>query len=94
MDVAGYPPLTQEELHRMLYDVLSDAQKARFEEQLDLDFSVELAHLGRFRVNVFRQRLSEGAVFRLIPSRIRSLEELGLPPILADLALRPRGSSS
>jgi twitching motility protein PilT len=91
VDVANHPPLTQEELHRMIYDVLTDAQKARFEEQLDLDFSVELTHLGRFRVNVFRQRLGEGAVFRLIPSRIRSLEELGLPPILSDLALRPHG---
>ncbi len=90
-DVPGWPALSREDVHAMVYDILTDAQKARFEEQLDLDFSVELQNLGRFRVNVFHQRLGEGAVFRLIPSRIRSIPELGLPPVLEDLALRDRG---
>jgi twitching motility protein PilT len=91
VDVEGWPALSREDVHGMLYDILTDAQKARFEEHLDLDFSVELHHLGRFRVNVFFQRLGEGAVFRLIPSRIKSIQELGLPPVLEELALRDRG---
>jgi twitching motility protein PilT len=91
VDVPGWPPLSREDVHAMIYDILTDAQKAKFEEHLDLDFSVELEGLGRFRVNVFSQRLGEGAVFRLIPSHIRSIRELGLPPVLEDLALRDRG---
>jgi len=89
--VDGLPPLTKESLHAMIYDVLADNQKARFEEQWDLDFSIEVLQLGRFRVNVFRQRRGEGAVFRVIPSNVSPLEALGLPPVLADLALRDRG---
>jgi len=89
--VEGFPPLTREALHDMLYEVLADNQKARFEEQWDLDFSVEVQHLGRFRVNVFRQRRGEGAVFRVIPSKIAPLESLGLPPVLKELAMRDRG---
>jgi twitching motility protein PilT len=91
MEVDGWPPLTREELHAMLYDILTDAQKAQFEEHLDLDFALELQNLGRFRVNIFHQRTGEGAAFRVIPSRIRSLEELGLPPVLRELALREHG---
>ena len=89
--IDGAPPLTKESLHEMMYEVLADNQKARFEEQWDLDFSVEVQNLGRFRVNVFRQRRGEGAVFRVIPSKIAPLEALGLPPILKELALRDRG---
>jgi twitching motility protein PilT len=89
--VEGFPPLTREALHDMLYEVLADNQKARFEEQWDLDFSVEVQHLGRFRVNVFRQRRGEGAVFRVIPSKIAPLESLGLPLVLKELAMRDRG---
>lgn len=91
VDAEGWPPLSREDVHGMLYDILTDAQKARFEEHLDLDFSVELSSLGRFRVNVFFHRQGEGAVFRLIPSRIKTIQELGLPPVLEDLALRDRG---
>ncbi|MDR5682630.1 MAG: type IV pilus twitching motility protein PilT [Armatimonadota bacterium] len=91
VDVDGWAPLTKEALHTMIYEILSDHQKAKFEENWDLDFSIELANLGRYRVNVFQQRLGEGAVFRLIPSRIKTLEELGLPPVLGELALRDRG---
>lgn len=91
LNVPGWPPLSREDVHAMVYDILTDAHKARFEEHLDLDFSVELENLGRYRVNVFHQRLGEGAVFRVIPSRIRSIRELGLPAVLEDLALRDRG---
>jgi twitching motility protein PilT len=89
--VPGTQPLSRDEVHDMVYDVLTDAQKAKLEEHLDLDFSLELEGLGRFRVNVFFHRLGEGAVFRLIPSRIKSIEELGLPGVLEDLSMRERG---
>jgi twitching motility protein PilT len=90
-DVPGCERLSKEDVHTMIYDILTDNQKARFEENLDLDFSVDLRELGRFRVNVFQQRLGEGAVFRLIPNRIKTMDELGLPVILKQLALRHQG---
>jgi twitching motility protein PilT len=86
-----YPPLTAASLHEMLYDVLTDDHKSRFEESHDLDLSLELQNIGRFRVNVFMERLGEGAAFRLIPSQIRSLEQLGMPPVLRQLAMKDRG---
>jgi twitching motility protein PilT len=86
-----YPPLTDQDLHEMLYDVLTDEQKSRFEESHDLDMSLELQNIGRFRVNVFVERLGEGAAFRLIPTQIRSLEQLGMPPVLQQLAAKDRG---
>ncbi|MDR5695474.1 MAG: type IV pilus twitching motility protein PilT [Armatimonadota bacterium] len=86
-----HPPLTREQIHAMLYEVLTDDQKAKFEETHDLDFSLDLAQVARFRVNLFMTRLGEAAAFRLIPSRIKSLEELGLPPVLAELAMKDRG---
>ncbi len=83
--------LTREDLHAMLYDVLTDEQKARFEESHDLDFSLELMSVGRFRVNAFMQRLGEGMVLRLIPEHIQTLDELEMPPVLKDLAMKARG---
>ncbi len=82
---------SREEIHAMLYDVLTDQQKARFEATHDLDFSLELEGVGRFRVNAFMQRLGEGMVMRLIPAEIRTLDLLGMPPVLKDLALREHG---
>ena len=84
-------PLTREDMHSLLYDILTDEQKARFETTHDLDFSLELAGVGRFRVNGFMQRLGEGMILRLIPSKIRPLDDLGMPPILKDLAMKDRG---
>ena len=86
-----YPPLTATSLHEMLYDVLTDEHKARFEDTHDLDLSLELQNVGRFRVNVFVQRLGEAAVFRLIPTVIKSLDQLGMPPVLRTLAMKDRG---
>ena len=83
--------LTPGEVHRMLYDVLTDDQKARFEERHDLDLSLELQDVARFRVNVYNDRLGEAAAFRLIPSKIRSLEDLGMPPALRQMAGKDRG---
>ena len=86
-----YPPLTAVLLHEMLYDVLTDEHKARFEDTHDLDLSLELQNVGRFRVNVFMQRLGEAAVFRLIPTAIKSLDQLGMPSVLRTLAMKDRG---
>ncbi|MDR7537036.1 MAG: type IV pilus twitching motility protein PilT [Armatimonadota bacterium] len=84
-------PLARDDMHAMLYDIMTDEQKARFEATHDLDFSLELARVGRFRVNAFMQRHGEGMVLRLIPEKIRTLDELEMPPVLKDLAMKERG---
>jgi twitching motility protein PilT len=71
--------------------VLTDAQKHRFEETLELDFSFGIKGLSRFRANLFNQRGAVGAVFRAIPYEIKSFEELGLPPVIQNLCDKPRG---
>jgi twitching motility protein PilT len=83
--------MTPAETKQLAYSVLTDAQKKRFEETLELDFSFGIKGLARFRVNMFNQRGAVGAVYRLIPERIRAFQELNLPPVLATLAERPRG---
>lgn len=85
------PALSKDDVHVMLYDVLSDQQRKRFEENFELDFSIELKGIARFRVNAFRQARGEGVVFRVIPSKILSLEELGLPKILREICHNERG---
>ena len=85
------PPLSLEDCQVMLYDIMGDAQRKVFEESADVDFSIELGEGARFRVNVFRQRRGMGAVFRTIPTKILSLEQLGLPSILAQLARKDKG---
>ena len=83
--------MTPADTKQLTYSVLTDAQKKRFEETLELDFSFGIKGLARFRCNMFNQRGAVGAVYRLIPEKIRSFQELGLPPVLAKLAERPRG---
>src|SRR5256884_994571 len=85
------PNLTPADTKQLVYSVLTDSQKKRFEESFELDFSFGIRGLARFRCNVFQQRGAVGAVYRLIPEKIRSFGELGLPPVLATLADRPRG---
>jgi twitching motility protein PilT len=86
------PELTAAETKGLVYSVLTDSQKKRFEESMELDFSFGIKAIGaRFRCNVFSQRGAVGAVYRLIPEKIRTFGELGLPPVLANLADRPRG---
>jgi twitching motility protein PilT len=85
------PPLTPAESKQLVYGVMTDAQKHRFEEDLELDFSFGLKGLARFRANCFNQRGSVAAVFRVIPWEIKSFEDLHLPPIVARLCERPRG---
>ena len=85
------PPLGPAETKGLAYSVLTDAQKKRFEETLELDFSFGIRGLARFRCNVFNQRGAVAAVYRVIPETIKGFDELGLPPVLATLADRPRG---
>jgi twitching motility protein PilT len=85
------PQLNAAETKQLVYSVLTDAQKKRFEESMELDFSFGIRGLARFRCNVFQQRGAVGAVYRLIPEKIRTFGELGLPPVLTNLADRPRG---
>ena len=85
------PMLTPSETKQLAYSVLTDAQKHRFEENLELDFSFGLKGLARFRGNVFNQRGAVGAVFRVIPFEIKSFQQLNLPPIVAKLCEKPRG---
>jgi twitching motility protein PilT len=83
--------LQPQDLQRLLYQIISQKQRERFEENLELDFSYALPGRARFRVNVYRQRDSLGAVFRVIPSEIKPLEELGLPPQVGNFAGLTRG---
>src|SRR6201988_405015 len=83
--------LTPSETKALTYSVLTDAQKKRFEEALELDFSFGIKGLARFRCNMFNQGGAGGGAYRLIPEKIRTFQELALPPVLATLAERPRG---
>ena len=83
--------MTPADTKQLTYSVLTDSQKKRFEETLELDFSFGIKGLARFRCNMFNQRGAVGSVYRLIPERVKSFEELGLPQVLVKLAERPRG---
>ncbi len=85
------PSLGKDELHLMLYDILNDEQRKKFEENRELDFSIELKGIARFRVNAFCQARGEAVVFRVIPSKILSLEELGLQKILREVCKTENG---
>jgi twitching motility protein PilT len=85
------PPLAAAETKALSYSVMTDAQKHRFEEDLELDFSFGLKGLARFRANVFNQRGATAAVFRVIPYEIKSFAQLSLPPVVSRLCEKPRG---
>src|SRR5258708_18223999 len=85
------PPLGPAETKNLAYSVITDAQKKRFEEALELDFSFGIRGIARFRCNVFNQRGAVAAPYRLIPEQIKGFNELGLPPGRANLGDRPRG---
>jgi twitching motility protein PilT len=86
-----FPPLSPESVQQMVYAILTQRQRERLEEDLELDLSYSLPGKARFRVNVYFQRDAVGAAFRLIPFEIRSLEELGIPPQVIEFARLPRG---
>lgn len=85
------PALSLEQTQSMLYDIMGDQQRKVYEEKSDIDFSIELGDSARFRVNIFRQRRGMGAVFRLIPTTILTMEQLKLPSILAKLTRTEKG---
>ena len=91
MTPLDFPPLNQVETKQLCYSVLTDAQKHKFEEENELDLSFGVKGLSRFTGNVFIQRGAVTGVFRVIPYRIMTFEELNLPPIVPELAAKPRG---
>ena len=86
-----HPALSPEEVHNMVFDIMTDAVRKTFAGTNDVDFSFELGDIARFRVNVFRTRKGEGAVFRTIPTKVMTLEELGLPPIMREICEKEKG---
>ncbi len=84
-------PLGAEEAQRAIYEILTDEQRRGFEETLDIDFSFSLPGVARFRANVFLQDRGPGAVFRVIPSAVRTLDDLGMPETLRALASKEKG---
>ena len=85
------PSMDHKDVHSMVYDIMNDGQRKRYEETLECDFSFEIPNLARFRVNAFVQNRGAGAVFRTIPSKVLSLEELNCPRIFKEIAEYPRG---
>lgn len=85
------PSLPKDEVHSMLYDILNDQQRKIFEERKEIDFALDVKGIARYRVNAFYQSRGEAIVFRTIPIKIMSLEELGLPMILAELTKKTKG---
>jgi twitching motility protein PilT len=84
-------PLDHRQVHAMIYDIMNDSQRKVYEDLLEVDFAFEIEGLSRFRVNAFNQQRGAGAVFRTIPTKILTLEQLEAPRIFGELALRPRG---
>lgn len=89
--IENVPPLMPRDTMEMILNLLSEEQRKRFETELELDFAYSIPGVSRFRANVFQQRSSMGAVFRVIPLKIPTLEDLGLPKVCRYLAERPRG---
>jgi len=89
--LAEFPPLTAADTKQLAYSVLTDTQKHRFEEQLEIDFSFGIKGLARFRGNIFNQRGAVGAVFRAIPFEIKTFDALSLPAVVKTLCDKPRG---
>jgi twitching motility protein PilT len=85
------PAMEHKDVHAMVYDIMNDGQRKIYEETLECDFSFEVPNLARFRVNAFNQHRGAGAVFRTIPSKVLTLEELNCPKIFKDISDYPRG---
>jgi len=85
------PPLEHKDVHAMVYDIMNDGQRKFYEENLECDFSFAIPNLARFRVNAFVQQRGAGAVFRIIPSNVLSLDDLKAPKIFSEIADQPRG---
>jgi len=87
----NYPQLSSKDTRDIVYSILSNDQRKRLEEEWQVDFSYSVPRFGRFRVNAYMQRASVGAAFRLIPSEIKSVDQLGLPAVIHEMVKKPRG---
>lgn len=85
------PPLEHSEVHSLIYEIMNDKQRKDYEEFLETDFSFEVPGVARFRVNAFNQNRGAGAVFRTIPSKVLSMEDLGMGQVFKDISMVPRG---
>ena len=85
------PALEHKEVHKLVYDIMNDKQRRDYEEQLETDFSFEVPGVARFRVNAFNQNRGAGAVFRTIPSKVLTMDDLGLGNIFKEICDYPRG---
>lgn len=85
------PALSHKDVHELVYDIMTDAQRKAYEQELEADFSFEVPGVSRFRVNVFVQNRGAGAVFRTIPSVVPSMEDLGMGQVFKNIADKPRG---
>ncbi|WP_330924514.1 type IV pilus twitching motility protein PilT [Candidatus Sororendozoicomonas aggregata] len=85
------PAMEHKEVHALIYDIMSDKQRKEFEEHLEIDFSFEVPSVARFRVNAFNHSRGAGAVFRTIPTKILSMDDLGMGKVFMDITAKPRG---
>ena len=85
------PPMEHKEVHGLIYDIMNDKQRKDYEEFLETDFSFEVPGVARFRVNAFNQNRGAGAVFRTIPSKVLTMEDLGMGQVFKDVSSVPRG---
>src|SRR3981081_4158687 len=86
-----YPRISSEDMLNMAFSMMTNRQKQKFKENTELDMAYGVAGLGRFRVNVFQQRGNVGMVLRVIPTKIRTIEELNLPPVISKICEEQRG---
>jgi twitching motility protein PilT len=91
LNLLAHPTLDHEDILELLHGVMDDDQRKAYEDRLECDFAIEIPQLARFRVNAFRQHRGAGAVFRTIPTQIKTLEELNCPPIFREIVNVPRG---
>ena len=85
------PPLEHQEVHALIYEIMNDKQRKDYEEFLETDFSFEVPGVARFRVNAFNQNRGAGAVFRTIPSKVLTMDDLGMGQVFKDVSMMPRG---
>ena len=85
------PPMEHKQVHELIYDIMNDKQRKDYEEFLETDFSFEVPGVARFRVNAFNQQRGAAGVFRTIPSKVLSMEDLGMAQVFRDISMMPRG---
>ena len=85
------PPMEHKQVHELIYDIMNDKQRKDYEEFLETDFSFEVPGVARFRVNAFNQNRGAAGVFRTIPSKVLTMEDLGMGQVFRDISMMPRG---